>query len=68
LSRVAVRRLIYLALLLAFVLHNDLWYWDDPAFVLGLPIGLFYHIVFCLVVALLLGLLTRFGWPRAFEE
>lgn len=63
-----MRRLIYVALLLAFVLRNDLWYWDDPSFVFGLPIGLLYHILFCVAVALILGLLVRYGWPKAFEE
>ena len=63
-----MRRLIYFALFLAFVLHNDLWYWDDPTFVLGLPIGLLYHILFCAGVALILGLLTGYAWPRVSEK
>lgn len=67
-SRVVARRLIYLALLLALVLHNDLWYWNDASFVLGLPVGLLYHILFCLAVSLILGLLIRYAWPHASGE
>jgi hypothetical protein len=42
------------ALLALFVLHNDLWWWDDPTLVLGLPIGLLYHLSFCLAAAVLM--------------
>jgi hypothetical protein len=61
------RRSLYAALVLLFLLHNDLWLWNDPRFVLGLPVGLTYHVVFCAVVTLLLALLVRFAWPRELE-
>jgi hypothetical protein len=60
----SVRGLLYAALALLFVLHQDLWLWDDPRIVLGLPVGLTYHFVYCLVAALLLGLSVRFAWPE----
>jgi len=59
-----VRRLLYGALVLIFVLHNDLWLWDDARLVGGLPVGLTYHIGFCLVVALVMWLIVRFAWPE----
>ena len=59
-----IRRLLYTALALAFLLHNDLWLWDDARSVAGLPVGLAYHVGFCLAVALLMGLLVRFAWPK----
>jgi len=34
-----------------YVLHSDWWFWNDPQLVLGLPVGLFYHLIFCLVSA-----------------
>jgi hypothetical protein len=68
LSGAAARRLIYLALLLAFALHTDVWNWDRADLVLGLPIGLTYHVVFCLAVALVLFVLTRFAWPYGPKE
>ena len=63
-SRAAVRRLLLAALLLVFVLHNDFWQWDDATPLWGLPVGLTYHIVYCLVAALLMWLLVRFAWPE----
>jgi hypothetical protein len=55
--------LLYAALGAAFLLRHDLWLWDSPRLMLGLPIGLTYHVLFCLVVAALLALLVRFAWP-----
>jgi hypothetical protein len=63
LTRAAIRRLLLAALFLVFVLHNDFWQWDDPTLVWGLPVGLTYHIVYCLVATLLMWLLVRFAWP-----
>jgi hypothetical protein len=54
---------LYLALLALYVLHNDLWLWNDPRLVLGLPIGLAYHIGFCIAVSATLALLVVFAWP-----
>jgi hypothetical protein len=68
LTRAAVRRLLLAALFLVFVLHNDFWQWDDATLVWGLPVGLTYHIVYCLVVALLMWLLVRFAWPAEFHS
>ena len=39
-----------------FLLHNDLWWWRDATLVGGLPIGLAYHVLFCLVTAAVLAL------------
>ncbi len=61
------RGLLYAALVLAFVLHNDLWLWDDPGRVLGLPVGMAYHVGFCIAVAAIMGLVTR-AWPAEDEE
>jgi len=63
-----VRRLLFGALLLAFVLRHDLWLWNDSRFVLGLPVGLTYHIVFCIGVALLMALIVRFAWPTGLDD
>jgi hypothetical protein len=58
-----VRASLYTALVGAYVLHSDLWLWDDPSRRHGLPVGLTYHVVYCLLVAALLALLVRFAWP-----
>ena len=45
---------LYTALVVLFVLHNDFWLWNDGRLVLGLPVGLTYHVGFCLVISLIL--------------
>ena len=67
-SRFAVRGLLYTALVAAFLLHNDLWLWDDAGLRLGLPVGLTYHVVFCFVVAAIMGLVARFAWPAELSD
>ncbi len=42
--------------LLLFALHQDFWLRDDSTLVAGLPIGLLYHVGYCLVVSVVLGL------------
>jgi len=62
-SVAGARRLILALLVVLFVLHNDLWLWNEPGPWLGLPAGLTYHILYCLVVTVVLLLLVRFAWP-----
>ena len=64
------RWLLVLAIVTLYVLHQDWWFWDSARpLVFGfLPIGLFYHAVFSLVAALLMGLLVRYAWPTKLEH
>ncbi len=58
------KRLLYAVLLLVAVLHQDFWFWSDRTLVAGiLPVGLVYHAVYTLVVALLMWLLAEHAWP-----
>ena len=66
-SRKLARRWLYVALGLVFLLRNDLWLWHDRSFLLGLPVGLTYHIALCVAVAVIMALLVRYGWPRPAE-
>jgi len=59
LSGRAIRTSLYAALGAAFVLRHDFWLWDSPRALLGLPVGLTYHVLFCLVVSVLMALLVR---------
>ena len=63
-SRGAVRGLLYAGLVLLFLLHQDLWFWDDARKVAGLPVGLTYHVAYCLVASGLMALLVRFDRPK----
>jgi hypothetical protein len=55
--------LTLLALVALYVLHNDLWLWNDPRLVLGLPVGLVYHLGFCAAAAVVLTVLVVRVWP-----
>ncbi len=57
------RAVLYTALALLYLLHNDLWLWHDGSLVLGLPAGLTYHVLYCLATAVLMALLVRYAWP-----
>jgi Protein of unknown function (DUF3311) len=59
--------LLYAALAALYLLHNDLWLWNDPALVFGLPVGLVYHIGFCVAASVVLTLLVIYAWPDDLE-
>lgn len=62
-------RWIVAGLVLALlVLHQDLWFWRDARLFLGLPIGLSYHVLYCVAVALVMALAVRWAWPRELQE
>ena len=33
----------------------------------GLPVGLVYHVAFCVVVAVIMALLVKYAWPSQLE-
>ncbi len=62
------KRLVYLALLLLAVLHQDFWLWNDPTLLFGfLPVGLAYHVLFSVVAAVLWFLALNYAWPSDVE-
>ncbi len=51
-------------LALLAVVHQDVWYWDDPTLVFGFaPIGLLYHAGISVAAAVTWYLATRYCWP-----
>jgi hypothetical protein len=62
-TRRGVAQAALLGFIVLFVLHQDLWWWDNSQRVAGLPLGLAYHVAYCGLVSLLLvlvvGPLTR---------
>lgn len=58
-----MRWLVLVLLAVLFVLRYDFWWWNEPRLVLGLPIGLTYHIAFCFAVTIVMSLVVRFAWP-----
>lgn len=63
-----MRWILYFAMVVLYVLHNDLWFWNNAQMVLGLPIGLTYHIFYCVVASGMMFLLIKYAWPRELEE
>lgn len=57
------KTLLYLALVVLYLLHNDLWLWHDARLVFGLPVGLVYHIGFAVATSVVLTLLVIHAWP-----
>jgi len=57
------RALLYAALLILFLFHNDLWLWNDARLWHGMPAGMLYHIGLCFAVSLLMAAIVRYAWP-----
>lgn len=66
--RQSLAKLLYAALAALYVLHNDLWLWNDSRLWLGLPAGLVYHIGFCVAVSAVLALVVTLTWPLPWVE
>lgn len=63
-SKSVSRALLYLMAFILYLLHNDLWLWYDTRLMVGLPVGLVYHILFCLAATMMLTLLVSYAWPE----
>lgn len=61
---------LYLATIVLIVLHQDWWNRSkvDPRWVGFLPVGLWYHALYCVAAAVLLWLFVRFAWPSHLEN
>jgi hypothetical protein len=59
--------LLYIALFILYLLHNDLWNWNDSRLIFGIPIGLLYHIIYCIVSTLMMIALVKYAWPQNLE-
>ena len=62
------KSILYVPLAVLFLLHNDFWLWDNPKMLLGMPIGLLYHIGFCVASALLMALIINKALPSHLQE
>ena len=60
--------LIFLVVMLA-ILHQDVWWWDDPTLVFGfMPIGLAYHALYSVLASCVWALAVKFAWPVELER
>ena len=64
------RSLLVIAIIALYLLHQDFWFWRATApVVLGfLPVGLFYHVCYTLVISALMWALVKYAWPSRLDE
>ena len=64
------RILLAIAIGALYLLHQDFWFWRSARpLVFGfLPIGLAYHALYCVAIALLMWVLTKVAWPAHLER
>lgn len=69
-SHTLSRGLLALAVLIVYLLHQDLWLWRTARpLVFGfVPVGLFYHVAYSVLAALLMWLLVSRAWPKHLEQ
>ena len=47
------------------ILHQDVWNWNDATMVLGLPVGLTYHVGLCVLAAVVFFSLCKAYLPAS---
>ena len=64
------RSLLAVAIIALYLLHQDFWFWRAATpIVFGfLPIGLFYHLCYTLVISILMWALVKYAWPSHLED
>jgi len=64
------RSLLVIAIIALYALHQDFWFWRAAApIVFGfLPIGLFYHVCYTIVISALMWALVKNAWPWRLED
>jgi hypothetical protein len=65
-----MKRVFLTVLIIAlYLLHQDFWFWNsaNPLVFGFLPIGLFYHLVYTLAIAVVMWLLVKLAWPAHLE-
>jgi Na+(H+)/acetate symporter ActP len=61
--------LLVVAVVVLYVLHQDIWFWRSSYLVFGfIPIGLFYQGCFSVAAALLMWLLVTYARPSHLEQ
>ncbi len=62
--------LLGLLTVVLLIVHQDLWNWDKALPLAGgfLPVGLWYHAIFCVAASGLLWLFVQVAWPTELEN
>jgi len=63
-----MRKLIWIMAGALFLLHQDIWFWNDRSLVFGfIPVGLAYHASFSIAAVCLWAGAVKFAWPKEGE-
>lgn len=59
-----------IAVVTLIALHQDFWFWREarPLLFGFLPIGLWYHMGYCLAASAVMAALVRWAWPEEPES
>ena len=62
--------LLGLGVVTLYALHQDIWCWDvaQPLVFGFLPVGLFYHAIYSVAIALFMVFLVKVAWPVELER
>ena len=62
--------LLGLGVVALYALHQDIWFWDvaQPLVFGFLPVGLFYHAIYSVAIALFIVVLVKVAWPVELER
>lgn len=62
--------LLLILTLVLIVVHQDFWNWNqvDPRAGGFLPVGLWYHALYCVAASVLLAMFVAFAWPSHLEK
>lgn len=63
-----MRLIVWILVLLLILAHQDTWNWSDDRLVLGMPIGLTYHIGLSIATSLVWAFVCYFAWPKDLDE
>ena len=63
-----MRLIVWILVLLLILAHQDTWNWSDDRLVVGMPIGLTYHLGLSIATALVWAFVCFFAWPKDLEE
>jgi amino acid transporter len=61
---------LYLLTVVLIVIHQDFWNWNsvNPLLFGFMPVGIWYHALYCILAALLLWGFVQFAWPTELEN
>ena len=61
-------RIVWLLVAGLIIVHQDFWNWNESDLLLGLPIGLTYHVGLSIAAAVVWWLACLLAWPETLDD